>query len=115
PRALQAQQPDDVGAVGVEVLALGCRVEPYLGAGARDAAVRNVAEQRAFRVLADWRSEVEPQPDVGQLHIVDGGLVDRESAHQYEPAPSPQRCGPRADRASQLRERKIVAGQRLAG
>ena len=61
PRRVKAQQADDVGAVGVEVLPLAGAVEADLGAGALDALVAHVPEEGARRVLADRRAEVEAE------------------------------------------------------
>ena len=83
---LEAQQADDVRAVGVEVLATPCPVEPHARIGARDTLVPDMAEEGGIGVLANRGADLETEPDVGQLCRLGRQLLDREPAKQDEPA-----------------------------
>ena len=65
--ALQAQQPDEIGAVGVEVLATARAVEAHARIRAGHAFVAHVAEQRSLRILAHGLAEMEAEPEVRDL------------------------------------------------
>jgi hypothetical protein len=85
---VEAEEPDDVGAVRVEVLPLAGAVEADLGPRARHPFVSHVPEQRPRRVLADRRPEVQPQREVGELDLVGLEPPDGEATQEDEPAPA---------------------------
>jgi hypothetical protein len=58
---VEAEEADDVCAIGVEVLALAGAVQADFGSGSFDALVADVTEQRAVGVLADRCTEVETE------------------------------------------------------
>ena len=67
---MQAQEPDDVGAVGVEVLALPGPVEPHARVRALEALIPDMSQQRGTRVLAHGPAELNSEPDIGQLSLL---------------------------------------------
>ena len=85
PRSCQAEEADDVRTVGVEVLSLPRPVQPDARIGSDNPLVSHVAEQGRVGVLPDGTTELETQPDVGQLGLFGRQLVDREAPEEHEP------------------------------
>ena len=81
---MEAEESDDVSAVGVEVLALAGAVEAHLGPGPFDALVSHVAKERAFGVLADRGAEVEAEREVRELDLHVTQQVNWESPDEHE-------------------------------
>ena len=67
---MEAEEPDEVGAVGVEVLAAVGAVEAHAGVDPLDAFVPDVTEQGGLRVLTHRRAEVQTEAHVGQFDVV---------------------------------------------
>ena len=102
--ALEAQQADDVGPVGVEVLALPRLVEPDAGVGALDALVAHVTQ--AGRPPRSGSPEC-PSGARGRRRRARSGageLVDREVPDEHETATVAQRGDPVCDVGPQARE-----------
>ena len=112
---MQAEQADDVGAVGVEVLALAGAVEADLGSGPLDAFVADVAEQGAGGVLADRGAEVQAQREVGELGLDVVEQIDREATQEHEPVALGEHPHDLAEDVPHRGQRRVVERQRCDG
>ena len=83
---MEAEQPDDVCAVGVEVLTLAGPIEADLRAGSFDPFVSHVSEHGSGRILAHGRAEMQAESEVRELGLRLGEQIRREPLEKHEAA-----------------------------
>src|SRR5680860_1535453 len=86
PGPEEAQQPDEVRAVGVEVLPGPGAVQTRAGIAGVHTLVADVTEQARVGILSDRGTELRTEPAVRQLRLRLVEEVDREPPEQEEPA-----------------------------
>ena len=108
-RGLQAQQPDDVARIGVEMLPLGGLVGAHVRVRCREAQIAHMAQQMPLRVLRAGVAEIRADAPIGGGAVGDRPALDRQAADQHEAAPVQDFLAQPVEHRAECRQREIGA------
>ena len=91
-RGLQAQQPDDIARIGVEMLALGRLVGAHVRVRCREAQIADMAQEMPLRVLRPGVAEIRADAPIGCRAVGDGLPSTGRPRISTKPRPSRISC-----------------------
>ncbi|HEY5109552.1 MAG TPA: hypothetical protein VII96_08065 [Acidimicrobiales bacterium] len=109
---MQAEEADDVRAVGMEVLASVRPVEANARVDPGDPLVADVGADIGLAILANWSAELQTETHIGRLDLGRCQRFDREPSKQQESAPLIERVGPGANLIAEAGEGDILPSER---